>query len=110
MRRSHVEARANRAPARQFVSETHDHKPDAPTRNVEPEFYDCIRFEFEEIIIAMNSMQENAKQMRSNFDGRHDVALKLSLEQFATKAEQARVMSNHLAGVMVRRINRSPRS
>jgi len=25
----HVEARASHAPARQYVSETHDHKPDA---------------------------------------------------------------------------------
>lgn len=109
MHRNHVEARSSRAPARQFVSETHDHKPDAPTRNVEPNFYECIKFEFDEIVISMNAMQETAKQMRSDFDGRHDVALKLSLEQFATKAEQARVMSNHLAGVLVRRINRRPR-
>lgn len=109
MRRSHVEARANRVPARQFVSDVHDHKPDAPTRNVEPDFYSCIQFEFDEIVIAMNSMQDTAKQMRSDFDGKHDVALKLSLEQLATKAEQARVMSNHLAGVLVRRINRRPR-
>lgn len=28
--RNHVEARSSRIPARQFVSETHDHKPDAP--------------------------------------------------------------------------------
>ncbi|KQW22117.1 hypothetical protein ASC80_01600 [Afipia sp. Root123D2] len=27
--RNHVEARANRRPVRQFVSDTHDHKPDA---------------------------------------------------------------------------------
>jgi hypothetical protein len=30
--RNHVELRSSREPARQFVSETHDHKPDAPTR------------------------------------------------------------------------------
>lgn len=28
--RNHVEARSSRKPARQYVSETHDHKPDAP--------------------------------------------------------------------------------
>lgn len=27
---NHVERRASRRPARQYVSETHDHKPDAP--------------------------------------------------------------------------------
>jgi hypothetical protein len=32
--RNHVEARSSRIPARQFVSETHDHKPDAPSRMV----------------------------------------------------------------------------
>jgi hypothetical protein len=32
--RNHVEARSSRKPARQFVSETHDHKPDAPSRMV----------------------------------------------------------------------------
>ena len=31
--RNPVEARYNRSPARQYVSETHDHKPDAPVRN-----------------------------------------------------------------------------
>ena len=29
--RNHVEARSSRKPARQYVSETHDHKPDAPS-------------------------------------------------------------------------------
>lgn len=29
--RNHVEARSSRVPARQYVSETHDHKPDAPS-------------------------------------------------------------------------------
>ncbi len=28
--RNHVEARSSRRPVRQYVSETHDHKPDAP--------------------------------------------------------------------------------
>jgi hypothetical protein len=28
--RNHVEARASRGPVHQYVSETHDHKPDAP--------------------------------------------------------------------------------
>ena len=32
MRRSHVEERSRRYAARQYVSETHDHKPDAPAR------------------------------------------------------------------------------
>lgn len=30
--RNHVEMRSNRRPVRQYVSETHDHKPDAPRR------------------------------------------------------------------------------
>ena len=30
--RNHVEARSTRAPARQYVAESHDHKPDAPSR------------------------------------------------------------------------------
>lgn len=107
--RNHVEARSSRRPARQYVAESHEHKPDAPLPNEPPDFYACIRFEFDEIILALNEMQNAAKLMRSNFDGEHDVALKLSLEQFATKAEQARVMSNHLAGVLIRRINRRPR-
>lgn len=32
MRRSHVEARSRTYAPRQYVSETHDHKPDAPAR------------------------------------------------------------------------------
>jgi hypothetical protein len=84
------------------------HAP-APEIAEVPDFYDCIRFEFDEIVMALNTMNETAKLLRSNFEGRHDVALKLSLEVFAKKAEQSRIMSNHLAGVMVRRINRRPR-
>ena len=30
--RNHVEARSSRAPARQYVAESHDHKADAPSR------------------------------------------------------------------------------
>ncbi len=82
----------------------------APQAEEAPNFYDCIKFEFDEIIAAATEIAAGAKLMRSNFEGRHDVALKLSLEQFAKKAEQARAMSNHLAGVMVRRINRRPRA
>lgn len=88
-----------------------DHAPES-AQNVGaevPNFYDCIGYEFNEIILAMSALNDKAKIMRSNFDGHHDVALKLSLEDFAKKAEQARIMSNHLAGVMVRRINRRPR-
>lgn len=29
--RNHVEERSSRKPARQYVSETHDHKPNAPS-------------------------------------------------------------------------------
>ena len=75
----------------------------------EPDFYSCIVCEFDEIREALARMKELETLMLSNFNGRHDVALKLSLEMFAKKAEQARVMSNHLAGIMVRRINRKPR-
>lgn len=32
MRWSHVEKRSYKYAARQYVSETHDHKPDAPTK------------------------------------------------------------------------------
>lgn len=32
--RNHVERRASRRPARQYVSETHHHKPDAPTDEI----------------------------------------------------------------------------
>lgn len=31
--KNHVEARSYRIVARQYVSETHDHKPDAPTNH-----------------------------------------------------------------------------
>lgn len=79
-------------------------------QEIVPDFYDCIQYEYGEIIAAMDVLNEKAKLIRSNFEGHHDVALKLSLEDFAKKAEQARIMSNHLAGVMVRRINRKPRA
>lgn len=35
--RNHVERRASKRPARQFVSETHHHKPDAPAKDDLPE-------------------------------------------------------------------------
>lgn len=34
MRRSHVDRRAKRYAARQYVSDTHDHKPDADARTL----------------------------------------------------------------------------
>jgi len=36
MRTSHVDRRSKRYAARQYVSETHDHKPDAPPRKHSP--------------------------------------------------------------------------
>lgn len=32
LHRNHVEARSRKYAARQYVSETHDHKPDAPVK------------------------------------------------------------------------------
>jgi hypothetical protein len=37
MRRSHVDRRAKRYAARQYVSATHDHKPDADARRLKAE-------------------------------------------------------------------------
>jgi hypothetical protein len=37
MRQSHVDLRSRRYAARQFVSESHDHKPDAPTHPLRPQ-------------------------------------------------------------------------
>lgn len=39
-RTSHVDQRSRRYAARQYVSESHDHKPDAPERARKPETID----------------------------------------------------------------------
>lgn len=41
--RHHIERRASRKPARQYVSDTHDHKPDAPLAT-DPAVRRCLRF------------------------------------------------------------------
>ncbi len=41
--RNHVEARSSRKPARQYVSETHDHKPDAPTYSTSEKIETIVR-------------------------------------------------------------------
>lgn len=40
--RNHVELRSSRRPARQYVSETHDHKPDAPRRTAPASCRHCF--------------------------------------------------------------------
>lgn len=43
--RHHIERRASRLPARQYVSDSHDHKPDAPAALcTEPAVKRCLKF------------------------------------------------------------------
>lgn len=58
--RNHVEARSSRVPARQYVSETHDHKPDVVTFGATSQ---SIMFE-----IQISNIRREANRIASDAD------------------------------------------
>lgn len=109
MRRSHVEARASRIPARQFVSETHDHKPDAPEHS-EPDFYVGLPIVTDEIELGMKVLTAKVRDLRAAQDGNHAVSMKLAAEDVEKVSNQIRNLAAQVVRTTLRHINRRPRA
>lgn len=103
--RNHVEARANREPARQYVSESHDHKPD-----VQPvDFFLGTSFSVDQLAIDHQCLSTHLKALRMAHADRDASGVKLAAEAAAKLAGQMQMLSAHLASVAVRHLNRRPR-
>lgn len=80
------------------------HPADGP-----PELYTGIQYEVDFILDELRVAFEIAKRLKSSFEARETVPLKLAAEQLAPRAERAASSSRHLASVLVRHLNRRPR-
>lgn len=106
--RNHVEARSSRRPARQFVSETHDHKPDAPEKN-EPDFFIGLPLVTDEIELGLNVLTAKVRALRLAQAGKHAVSMKIEAENIAKVSNQINMLAAQVVRTTLRHINRRPR-
>jgi len=102
--RNHVEARSSRRPARQFVSETHDHKADAPAPFFVGTFYSVKQIESD-----TGDLKIRCAALLSAHGSESAVGLKLAAEGIAKLAGQIQSLADHLAKVSIAHVNRRPR-
>lgn len=107
--RNHVEARSSRKPARQFVSETHDHKPDAHSADAPPNFFTGTKFSVDQLAIDHEALRASLKSLRLAHEQQDAIGMKLAAEGAAKLLGQMQALSAHLAGTAVTHINRRPR-
>lgn len=108
--RNHVEARANKTVARQYVSETHDHKPDAPGSNQPVNFFLGTSFAVDQLAIDHEGLRAQLKLLREAHSAQDAVGMKLAAEGAARILGQMQGLANVLARVSVEHINRRPRA
>ena len=106
--RNHIESRSSREPARQFLSDSHDHKPDAPGAE-EPDFFTGVSFSVEETLLGLNVLTAKVRALKLSHTTRNVGAMKLGAEDVAKVAGQIKALNDHLAGVCVRHQARRPR-
>lgn len=106
--RNHVEARSSRAPARQYVAESHDHKPDAP-ENAEPDFFIGVPIVTGEIELGLKVLTAKVKALRLAQDGKHAVSMKIEAENVAKVSNQINMLAAQVVRTTLRHINRRAR-
>lgn len=107
--RNHVERRSSREPARQFVSETHDHKPDAPGSPL-PDFFTGTSFAVDEVEMALRILTRKVRALTTAHAGKEVVGMKLAAEDVAKVSNQINLLAKTLVDTSVRYVNRKPRA
>lgn len=107
--RNHVEARASGPTPTQYVSDTHDHKPDVIEKDG-PELYTGLALEMDEIALGMNVLNRHARNLRECFDAKQTVSLALAAADIAKVSNQISVLSAHMAKMAGANINRRSRA
>lgn len=119
--RNHVEARSSREPARQYVAESHDHKPDAPSK---PQIYLGLGYSKDIIIAARAALVDDGaklegacRRLNEAFAAQKMVDVKLAIEdvqRYAGEIENAgRTIKYQAAGILkasIGHLNRRPRA
>jgi len=123
--RNHIEARSSRTAARQYVSETHDHKPDA--RGLSPPSQSQIKAGllacYDEIILGRNVMRTKHQRLDAGVaalveafkDGRYaeikekSEALRDIANDIARTSTQIELLANSLVKASVGHLNRRTR-
>ena len=130
--RNHVEARSSREPARQFVSDTHDHKRDAGRRALPsddlPDPFRGLGMEALQIYLDVSDLESpSAKVLDATDDllkahrARTLIGMKMAAEWLRRElkinqplpvklASQVDASAGHLIGMLVFHINRKPRA
>lgn len=115
--RNHVEARASRTPARQYVTESHDHKPDAPGghfKPLEPNAVDPVIGELlagrNTLVVEMAHLESSLRALTTSRSSGLAVAAALSAEEIAKTASQIHTLACSLHKGIAARLNLEPRS
>lgn len=109
--RNPVESRASKAPARQFVSDTHDHKPDAKSFGTPViDFYVGTTFSLREIETALVALRSHVHTLGECHEKRVPAAMKTAADEAGRVASQISALAAHLARVTTEHINRRPRA
>lgn len=106
--RNHVEARSSRVPARQFVSETHDHKPTVGEQDA-PDFYVGLPLVTDEIELGLKVLTAKVRDLRTAQDSKLAVAMKLAAEDVAKVSNQINMLAAQTVRTTLRQINRRSR-
>lgn len=82
-------------------------KPD-PTDEA-PDFFTGTSFSVEETLLGLNVLTAKVRALKHSHTTKNCSAMKLGAEDVAKVAGQIKALSDHLAGVCIRHINRRPR-
>lgn len=108
--RNPVESRASKVPARQFVSDTHDHKPDAKSFGTPVvDFYTGTTFTLNEIRQATTELVVHVRALAEQHENKSATGMKPHADDIARAAGQISTLAAHLAGVTAQHINRRSR-
>lgn len=107
--RNHVEARSSRAPARQFVSETHDHKPNA-SLDTGPDFFTGISVVIEQMRADYaTDLPQKMRAFTTAFEAKDAPSMKLAGEDLARFLGGMQAVANSVVRASLVHINRRPR-
>ena len=80
-----------------------------PADEQEPDFFTGTSFSVEETLLGLNVLTAKVRGLKHSHATRNAAAMKLGAEDVAKIAGQIKLLSDHLAGVCVRHLNRRPR-
>lgn len=81
----------------------------ATQQEQEPDFFTCTSFSVEETLLGLNVLTAKVRSLKHSHATENAAAMKLDAEAVAKVSGQIKLLTDHLAGVCVRHLNRRGR-